>query len=409
MNARPKLNVALVGAGFLARTRARCWRRVYGVDVELSAVVTRGAPAGEVFAVEFGIGRAVSDLDAVLADRDVDVVDLCVPNHLHRPFTEAAAAAGKAVLCTKPLTAYVGQDHPGDPTTLDPDAVAATDRAVMLQLALADAEAMVAACKAGKVPLLYGENWLFAPAIRRAYELLASSDGVLLEMRGHEAHRGSHSAFSKQWNHTGGGALLRLGAHPIGAMLWLKRLEGMRRDGRPVRVVSVTGNVADPSRHAGLTSSNTAVATGGRGVESFGNVSMHFEDGSVGVAHGSDLSLGGMESRLSLLSSNSHLECSLSPHDQLRAHAPGDGTFGTAVLMEKASGQAGWNTPLPDEDDSSGQQAMLQVFAEVLGTGDHEFAAAIGCDGALGAEVVRIVYSAYLSAAEGRAVALDRP
>jgi len=407
LSARPKLNVALVGAGFLARTRARCWRRVYGVDVQLRAVVTRGAADGKAFAAEHGIAKAVTGLDAVLSDRAIDVVDLCVPNHLHRPFTEAAAAAGKAVICTKPLTAYVGQDQLDDPGSLDPDAVAATDRARMLEIATADAEAMVKACGAAKVPLLYGENWLFAPAVQRASELLASSDGVLLEMRGHEAHSGSHSAFSKNWNHTGGGALLRLGAHPIGAMLWLKRLEGMRRDGKPVRVASVTGTVADPTRHAGLTADNTAVATGWRGVESFGSVTMHFEDGSVGVAHGSDLSLGGMESRLSLLASNSHLECSLSPHDQLRTHAPADGTFGEAYVMEKASGQAGWNTAIPDEDESSGQQAMCQVFSEILGTGDHEFAALVGCDGTLGAEVVRVVYSAYLSAAEGRAVVLD--
>ena len=46
-------------------------------------------------------------------------------------------------------------------------------------------------------------------------------------MHGWEAHSGSHSPYSKDWRRTGGGALLRLGAHPSGAMLWFKQTEGL--------------------------------------------------------------------------------------------------------------------------------------------------------------------------------------
>ena len=58
--------------------------------------------------------------------------------------------------------------------------------------------------------------------------------------------------------------------------------------------------------------------------------------------------------------------------------------------------------PLPDEDWSSGQLAMCQAFADAVRSG-----APAEADGALGRDVTRVVYAAYLSAAEGRRVSLD--
>src|SRR5437868_1479393 len=83
-------------------------------------------------------------------------------------------------------------------------------------------------------------TWVYAPSIVKADRLAAVSSGAILEMRGGECHSGSHSPYSKQWQYTGGGALLRLGVHPLGAMLYLKRQEGVRRNGVPIRPMSVT-------------------------------------------------------------------------------------------------------------------------------------------------------------------------
>ena len=395
--ARP-LRIGLVGAGFLARTRARCWSRVFGRPVELAGVVASALPKAESFAREWGVSRAFRDLDELLGEGELDLVDLCVPNHLHRPMTERAAAAGLDVLCTKPLAAYVGQDlEPGSSS----EAVAQRDRHSMLRVALADAEAMVAAADEHGVRLHYGENWIYAPSLRRAAALAADAKGPLLEMRGWESHSGSHSPFSKDWRHTGGGALLRLGAHPIGAMLWLKRREGLRLTGRPIGVASVTAEVADPTAHAALDGSNTRIATGWKGVESWGCAVLAFEDGTRGVASGSDLMLGGMQSRLQLFASDHHLECNLSPNDLLKAYATEEGAFGSSYLMEKLHGQAGWSTPIPDEDWSSGQQGLCQAVAEAVADGRRSEA-----DGSLGADVTRVIYAAYVSAAEGRRVVL---
>ncbi len=383
------LHIGLVGTGFLARTRARCYARVHGVDARIHAVASGDADNARRFAAEHDIEHAVASADELFARDDIQLVDLCVPNHLHRPFAIAATRAGKHVVCTKPMAAYVGQDLD------DRTAAAQQDRRTMYRVAVDDARAMVNAAAAADVLLMYGENWVYAPPIVRAAGLLAKSPGPLLEMRGWEAHSGSHSPFSKRWEHSGGGALLRLGAHPIGAMLALKRQEG-------ATLVSVTAEVSDLTARTDLDASNTQVVTDWGDVENWGCAILHFSDGARGVAHGSDALLGGMESQLVLATSDAHLKCSLSPHDMLRSYAADASTFGDAYIMEKAGGSTGWNTPLPDEDWSSGHQAMCQAFVEAAAGNERATS-----DGALGLDVTRAVYAAYISAATGRRIALD--
>jgi predicted dehydrogenase len=390
------LGVGLVGSGFLARTRARCYRALPGGGGRLVAVTSRDGEKAAAFAREEGIPEAVQDLDALLARDDIQLVDLCVPNHLHRPFTERVAAAGKAVACTKPLTAYVGQDL--GPEASDAE-VSAVDRRRMAAVAIEDARAMVEACERAGVPLLYGENWVHAPAVRRAAALLEASGGRILDLRGWESHSGSHSPYSKLWRYTGGGSLIRLAAHPIGAMLHLKALEGLARDGKAITAVSVVADTAEVT--AGV-EPGPGVATGWVDVESWGSVSIAFSDGTRGLAMGSDTMVGGMQSRLVVLSDQSHLECNLSPNDALRGYGAAPGVFGGAYVMEKAAHDAGWHSFIPDEDASSGHLDMCADFVAAA-AGEREGRST----GQLGYEVTRVVMAAYVSAAEGRRVTLD--
>jgi predicted dehydrogenase len=105
------------------------------------------------------------------------------------------------------------------------------------------------------------------------------------------------------------------------------------------------------------------------------------------------------ESGLDLFASNCRLRLSLSPNDMLRAYTPDGRVFDDAYIMEKIDSGAGWTTPMPDEDWTSGQLGMCQAFAANLLDG-----VAAESDGELGLEVVRVLYSAYVSAVEGRRV-----
>jgi predicted dehydrogenase len=274
------------------------------------------------------------------------------------------------------------------------------DRKHMLTVATDDAQAMVDAAQESGVQLMYGENWIYAPSISRAEALVTTSKGTIVEMRGGECHKGSHSPYSKIWRYTGGGALLRLGAHPIGAMLYLKQQEGLARNGQPIRPVAVSAEVGDLSRIPSVAEEEDPwIVTGWQDVENWAAVILTFDDGSRAVAYASDAVLGGMESKLEVFLSNSHLKCNLSPNNLLQAYTPHPDVFGDAYIIEKTDTSAGWSTPMPNEDWTSGHLAMCQDFVAAVAENR-----AAKSDGVLGFEATRVVYAAYLAAAAGRRV-----
>jgi len=137
-------------------------------------------------------------------------------------------------------------------------------------------------------------------------------------------------------------------------------------------------------------------------VENWACLILHFSDGTRAIARGSDCQLGGMESRLEIDASTCHLVCKPSPDESLRSYAVRDGAFGEEYIMEKASTQAGWNTPIPVEDWTSGHRDMCQEFVLAVAEGRPVLS-----DGELGVEATRVIYSGYLSAEQGRRIALE--
>jgi predicted dehydrogenase len=135
--------------------------------------VSRTRERAEAYAQRHGIPDAYTDYARVLERPDVEVVDLCVPNYLHRPMTEAAAAAGKHVICSKPLTAFDGA------SLSDGVEASSVPRSEMLRVAADNAAAMVDATHRAGVQLMYGENWVYAPSIAKADRLATASGGTI--------------------------------------------------------------------------------------------------------------------------------------------------------------------------------------------------------------------------------------
>src|SRR5277367_6030626 len=108
-----------------------------------------------------------------------------------------------------------------------------------------NAEAVREAVRRSGIKFCYAENWVYAPPIDKMRRLIAASKGSILELRAEENHSGSNSVFSRDWKSTGGGALLRMGVHSVGACLHLKAWEGRQRLGRGIRPVSVVADTAD--------------------------------------------------------------------------------------------------------------------------------------------------------------------
>lgn len=103
-----KLNVGLIGCGFMGRTHSNAARRVNNFfDLEyqpvLKAVCDLDAARAQAFAAQWGYESCETDWRKLIARQDIDMVDITVPNDLHREVAVAAAKAGKVILCEKPL------------------------------------------------------------------------------------------------------------------------------------------------------------------------------------------------------------------------------------------------------------------------------------------------------------------
>ncbi len=110
----PPLNIAMLGCGFMGRAHSNAWRRVgnfFDVPREpvLQVACARRRAHLDGFARTWAYRHTETDWRRVLERDDVDAVDVCVPNHLHHEICLAAAAAGKMVLCEKPLAMHAAE------------------------------------------------------------------------------------------------------------------------------------------------------------------------------------------------------------------------------------------------------------------------------------------------------------
>jgi myo-inositol 2-dehydrogenase/D-chiro-inositol 1-dehydrogenase len=103
-----KLNVGLIGCGFMGRTHSNASCRVNNFfDLEyqpvLKAVCDLDEARAKAFAAKWGYESYETDWRKLIARKDIDLVDITLPNNMHREVAIAAAKAGKMILCEKPL------------------------------------------------------------------------------------------------------------------------------------------------------------------------------------------------------------------------------------------------------------------------------------------------------------------
>jgi predicted dehydrogenase len=191
------IGVAVIGAGMAGRAHAAGYRTaptLYGEglpEVRLVAVADVNPAFATDTARRFGYDRAEQSWEAVAEAPDVDVVSVVVANHLHRQVVEGLLAAGKHVLCEKPMAPTVE-----------------------------DAEAMVAAAKASGREAAIGFLFRRSPAIAAIRDQVASGAiGRPLHFNGHYwCDYGVDPRAPMSWRYKGGpgsGALSDIGSHLI--------------------------------------------------------------------------------------------------------------------------------------------------------------------------------------------------
>jgi predicted dehydrogenase len=102
------LNIGMVGYGFMARAHSNAYRRVNQFfestyQPVLKAVAARDRERLDAFARNWGYESIETDWRRLVERKDIDAIDICAPNNLHKDIALAAAQAGKVVLCEKPL------------------------------------------------------------------------------------------------------------------------------------------------------------------------------------------------------------------------------------------------------------------------------------------------------------------
>jgi len=154
------VRTGLVGGGFMARVHAAAARRA---GARLTAIASSSPERAQLVAQELGVGRVEADAAGLFAASDVDVVHICTPNATHASLAAAALAAGKHVVCEKPLATSVADARALVRLAQETGAVAAVPFVYRYHPMVREARARVAAGKLGTLVSLdasYLQDWM---------------------------------------------------------------------------------------------------------------------------------------------------------------------------------------------------------------------------------------------------------
>ncbi len=299
-----EVRVGMLGSGFIGDFHALGLRYVAGARVV--ANYGAGPERREVFARRFG-SHPFDSIEGVCADRDVDLVVVSLPNHLHLEAVRIAAEHGKAVACTKPL----GRN--------------AIEAGEMLRLV-----------EGAGVFNAYLENVVFTSETVRMREMIeAGAIGRLTTFRAREGHSGPHAPHFWDAELAGGGALLDMASHGAEAARYLF--------GKDVAVRDVFAWGATLVHGDRTTGEDNAVML------------VRFADDRVATMDVSWSSKGGLENRFEAYGDAGRIVEDISS-TMLRAFIERPAGY----IGEKVDADTGWVFPVPDEPYAHGHDAMMR-------------------------------------------------
>jgi len=345
-----RVRVGIVGSKFAATLHVQAYRT--NPHAQIVAAASPGPDLAR-FCREHDIPSFYSDYQEMLKRAEIDLVDVCVPNFLHKEVAVAAAESGRHVIVEKPLA-----------TTLE------------------DADAMLEACAGNNVKLMYAEDWIFAPALQRAKSIRDEGGiGEVLYIKAKETHSGSHSPYAQKIKFCGGGAMIHMGIHAVGFVRWFRGKE----------VVEVVGK------------------TSGGGA---GNLKLHslegedwaagvltFEDGTFAMVEGNYITLGGLDDEVEVYGTRGLIKINLSQGSPISIYS----SEGYGYALEKAETTKGWTRPSVEEKWSLGYPQEISHFVDCVRLGKEPMSGVRDEDGRAALKIVMAIYD---SARTGRSVEL---
>jgi len=377
------LRVGIVGTGFAGKFHIENLRRVHGLQVQVTAVTSLHEESRTAFGRTHGV-TAYPSVEAMLPH--IDVLDICSPPAAHDEAILQAARAGKHVICEKPLTGYFGPPDAGEDYRGDRDS-----KEQMLDRVVEKLARLAQTIRAAGVTFGYAENFIYAPAVQKEREIIEKSSAQVLRMTGEESHNGSGSPVYGVWRFQGGGSLMGKGCHPLTAMLYLKRIEGLARDGKPIRPRSVSCRC---ERLTGIPDYRDAgfIRTDYHDTEDHCLAHVKFQDGTVADVLSGEVVLGGLYSYIEVFANNHRTRCNLSPAALVETFNPSGPQYADVYTVEKISTKEGWTALAPEEGYTLGYMGEMQDFLTAAAEGRQPQS-----DLDLALDTITTIYAAYLS------------
>ncbi len=344
------VRLAMLGTGFIARFYTQTVQARRSAD-RVEIVCGRDPERTRIFAEQHGIARWTTDLTEAVQGDEVDAVVVALPNDLHEPAVLAAAAAGRAVLCTKPLGRSAQE-----------------------------AQRMLEAVERAGVFHAYLEDLVYPPKTQKALQSVgAGAIGDVLWVRSREAHPGPHSDWFWDRERSGGGAIIDMGCHCIEIA---RRFIG--RDIRPVDVMCWADTLVHP-----IEAEDHAIGL------------VRYENGAIGQFEVSWAFRGGMDLRDEVAGTDGTIWLN---HWLRTGVELFTATGQSDYVAEKAESETGWLFPVGDESSALGYTDMFADVFSALESGrpaQEDF-----YDGFV---VNAIMDAAYRSAESRRWEAVDLP
>lgn len=383
--------IGMVGAGRATELHMNAMKRVSGIALRFKTIVARRSeqllPAQERYGFEF----ASYNFNDLLNDPEIDVIDICTPPYTHEDMIIRTMRAGKHVICEKPLSGYFGDGTDEDLIGLN------ISKHVMYDKLLESINNLKKVIDSSDRKFMYAENFVYAPAVVKAAEIITAKKSRILYMKGEESLKGSSSPVAGKWSKTGGGTLLRVGSHPLSAVLWLKQQEAKAR-GVEITIESVLADIGRVTPT--LTEyEHRHIMANPLDVEDNGTVIISFSDGSKAVIMATDVCLGGSKNYVELYCNDASINCNLTMNDMMTTYFLDEDGLDRVYLSEMLPSKKGWNKPFIADEIIRGYTDQMQDFMEAIYYNREPKSGF-----KLAYDTIKITYAAYKSSEKGERV-----
>lgn len=343
------LNVTISGTGFAADYTAQCYRQIphkNGLWIELAGVASGTFDNAKAFAQKHDVAKPYESHAEMVQAVAPDIDNIACANYAHgSQAIEAAKAGASIIVLEKPPVIWPGYAE-------NREADASTRKRESMDYL----RTVIQAVRDANVRLLYAEDFVYVDGVRAIVALLAEAmkkgKGRVLYQRGICAHQGSHAPAYDTPSKSGGGALFNKACHPLGPCLYLKQVEGIMRDGEPVRPVRVWGHATQILKHQPKESGEHFRVI--QNVDDFGRITIEFSDKTIAEALGHDLSISGIHNAHHAITDFAQYDIRINPNNEHELFLPDPAMAGDLLMREKLPTPAGTSFPRPRQFHAHG-------------------------------------------------------